>query len=390
MTRPAHDPLLVLDPFGTDLLELDDWSLLRRLGRTTLLTLPGTGEAPPRAVVTLQHGDEPSGLQALLRILRRRHRFPFDLHVVIGNVEAALEAPGFAHRFLSHQRDMNRLWTKESPDDAQSAAVIAVRDRLLELAPSSVVDLHNTSGANPFHSIVTRTDVASLDLATRFTTTVVHWEQRVGALMEAFDGRAPAIAVECGLAGRPGSLAFALDGVRRWLGGPDPSPSAHLLDHDLLAPMRRVLVDPAVRFRFGGAPDAEVEVTVPIDADRRNGIPTPAGWTLAEVAPGRPMPFRVLDPDGRDVTEAVLALEGARVVVTVDSTPLMMTRTVEAARKDCLTYLLGTGTLPTATEGTHPSVPLALPEHDATEQDATGTDATEGAVTAGRGAVVGG
>ncbi|MEY3019304.1 MAG: hypothetical protein RLZZ272_288 [Actinomycetota bacterium] len=360
MSVPADEPLLVLDPFDTDLLGLDDWSLLRRLGRTTLLRLPGTGQARPRAVVTLQHGDEPSGLQALLRVLRRRHRFPFDLHVVIGNVEAALEPPGFAHRFLPRQRDMNRLWTMEVADDAQAAAVIAAREHLRRLAPSSIVDLHNTSGANPFHAIVTRTDVASLDLALRFTTTVVHWEQRVGALMEAFDDGTPAIAIECGLAGRPGSLAFALDGIRRWLAGPDPSSTAELPDHDLLGPMRRVLIDPAVRLRFGGAPDAEVEVTVPIDADRRNGIPTPAGWTLAEVAEGRPMPFRVVEPDGRDVTDTVLALEGRHVVVVVDSTPLMMTRTVDAARKDCLTYLLGTRTLPTATEGSHPSAPLAM------------------------------
>ena len=253
---------------------------------------------------------------------------------------------------------MNRLWTTDVPGDVQSAAVVAVREHLLALEPTSVVDLHNTSGANPFHALVTRPDVASLDLALRFTTTVVHWEQRVGALMEAFEGRVPAVAVECGLAGRPASLAFALDGVRRWLGGADPSASAALLDHDLLGPMRRVLVDPAVRFRFGGAPDDEVDVAVPIDADRRNGIPTPAGWTLAEVAPGRPMPFRVLEPDGRDVTDTVLLLEGGRVIVAVDTTPLMMTRTVDAARKDCLTYLLGTATRPTSTDGVHPSVPL--------------------------------
>jgi len=360
VTAPTDDPLLVLDPFDPALLELDDWSLLRRLGRTTLLRLPGTGEAPPRAVVTLQHGDEPTGLQALLRVLRRRHRFPFDLHVVIGNVEAALEPPGFAHRFLDHQRDMNRLWTLGHADDRQSAAVLALRDHLTGLAPSSIVDLHNTSGSNPFHSLVTRTDVASLDLATRFTTTVVHWDQRVGALMEAFDGVLPTAAIECGLAGRPGSLSFALDGVRRWLGGPDPSPEAALLDHDLLAPMRRVLVDPAVRLRFGGRPDDEVDVTVPVDADHRNGTPTPAGWTLATVGPGTPMPFRVLEPDGRDVTDAVLALRGDEVVVIVDTTPLMMTRTVDAARKDCLTYLLGTRTVPAARVATHPAVPRGL------------------------------
>jgi long-chain acyl-CoA synthetase len=51
---------------------------------------------------------------------------------------------------------------------------------------------------------------------------------------------------------------------------------------------------------------------------------------------------------------------GAKVVVIVDTTPLMMTRTVDAARKDCLTYLLGTRTVPAARVATHPSVPLGL------------------------------
>ena len=363
MSPAAPDDLLVLDPFDPGLLELDDWTLLRRLGRPTILRLPGTGEEPPRALITLQHGDEPTGMQAVLRVLRRRHRYPFDLHVVIGNVEAALEPPGFAHRFLAGQRDMNRLWSTPvgGADDAQSAATAAIREHLRALPLSSAVDLHNTSGANPFHALVASARPETLRLATTFTTTVVVWEQRIDALMEVLDDHCPAVAIECGLAGRPASLAFALDGVRRHLATPhaDLVTPSRRIDHDLLGDMRRVLVHDDVRFRFGGVLDAEVDMVLDIDADLRNGVPTPAGWVLARVRPGAPMPLSVIATDGRDVTGATLTLIDGDVVVAVDTTPLMMTRTVDAARKDCLTYLLG------------PYEPGGVPPAPATSQAST-------------------
>jgi hypothetical protein len=337
----SDEALLVLDPFDVALLELDDWSLLRHLGRPTLARIAGTGDGAPRAVVTLQHGDEPTGLQAVLRALRRRPRLPYDLWVAIGNVRAALEPPGYAHRFLSGQRDMNRLWVDDDGSEL-GLAVQGIRAHLLDQPLASVVDLHNTSGANPFHAIVAEPTVAAVNLATLFTTTVVRWDQRVGAMMEALHPHAPSIAVECGLAGRPGSLAFALDGVRRWLAAPDPASDRVAIDHDLLVTMRRVLVRPDVRFRFGGEVDAEVDLAIDIDADQRNGVPTAAGWVLGRVRPDLTAPLVVLDPGGSDVTDQVVTVRDGQVVVTIDTVPLMMTRTVDAARKDCLTYLLDT------------------------------------------------
>jgi hypothetical protein len=263
------------------LLELSPRRFLRELGTTTWMRLPGSGDEPARAVVTLLHGDESTGLEALLTVLRRRQRYPFDLHVVVGNVEAALHGSGFAHRFLDGQEDGNRVWERPVPADAspQRRAADAVLDDLLATPLAGLIDLHNTTGANPFHGLVTDDDPASLDLATRFTTTLVRWDLGAGTILEAVAPLAPAAAVECGLPGRHASTAFAVDGLRRFLGPPPgaiPPP-----DHDLISDLRRVTVRPEVRFRFGGAPDRETDLTLVPDGDASNLRGSPPGTSSA-------------------------------------------------------------------------------------------------------------
>jgi hypothetical protein len=323
------------------LLDRSPRELLRELGTTTWLRLPGTGEEPARAVATLLHGDESTGLEALLQVLRRRRRFPFDLHVVVGNVEAALHGSGFAHRFLDDQEDGNRVWGPRQPGtpvSGQRRDAEAILGELLAAPLAGLVDVHNTTGANPFHALVTREDPASLDLATRFTTTVLRWDLGAGTLLEAVADHAPAAAVECGLPGRRGSTAFAVDGLRRALGPPpgaQPPP-----DHDLVHDLHRVTVREEVRVRFGGRPDAEADLALVADGDAANLRRVPAGHLLGRVHPRRSQPLRVTAPDGRDVTADLLDVspEGA-VVTRVPTTPVMVVRTVEAVRKDCLCYL---------------------------------------------------
>ncbi|MEY3072367.1 MAG: hypothetical protein RLZZ353_563 [Actinomycetota bacterium] len=339
--------LQVLDPVDPDLLELDAWTLLGRLGRPTLLRVPAVDPDPawrPRAVVVLQHGDEHTGLDALLRVLREDPPRPYDLHVLVGNVTAALAPPGFAHRMLPGQPDMNRAWrpdgTVEVPDDPLSVATREALRRLRALDLAALVDLHNTTGANPFHALVARTGAAELELAALFTTTVVEWDQRRHTLMEALADRCPCVSVECGLAGPQASLAFAVDGLRRYLGAPDPGALGTRTRVELLGRMRRVELEPGVRLRFGGDLDDEVDLVVVADADRRNGVHQEPGWTLGAYRPDEPRPLRVVDTDGTDVTDELLAFEDGTIRVVAPATPLMMTRTVAAARADCLTYLL--------------------------------------------------
>jgi len=158
-------------------------------------------------------------------------------------------------------------------------------------------------------------------------------------MMETIGQHCPSVAVECGLAGPEASLAFAVDGLRRFLAAPDPEDLPRP-DVDLLGRMRRIELVDGVRFRFGGTLDDEIDLIITVDADRRNGIAQPAGWTLGTYRPGAPRPLRAVDVDGTDVTDQLLRFAGGTIDVIADGTPLMMTRTVAAARADCLTYLL--------------------------------------------------
>jgi succinylglutamate desuccinylase len=322
------------------LLDRTPREVLRELGTTTWMRLPGTDGEPARAVVTLLHGDESTGLEALLTVLRRRQRFPFDLHVVLGNVEAALHGSGFAHRYLDGQEDGNRIWERPLPDDAsaQRRAADAVLDDVLAAPLGGMIDVHNTTGANPFHGIVADDRPASLDIATRFSTTLLRWDLGVGTIIEAVAPTAPVAAVECGLPGRRASTAFAVDGLRRFLGPPPgafPPP-----DHDLITDLRRVEVLPDVRFRFGGAPDDEAELTLVPDGDAANLREVTAGHVLGHIRPGAPLPLRVTTPSGEEVTDQLLEVTSDGTVVTRRrAVPVMVVRTVDAVRKDCLCYL---------------------------------------------------
>lgn len=355
--------LRLLDPLPPELLRLDALHLLRELGGPTLARLParasvGASDGPSvgavapqardRAVVVVQHGDERTGLDALLTVLREEPALPYDLHVLFGNVEAALVPPGFARRMLPHQADMNRAWFEEGEagggHDTVSVAAREALVRLRALDLAAVVDLHNTTGDNPFHAIVATDDAADRGLAALFTPLIVRWDQHLHTLLEGLRGHCVATTVECGRVGTEASHAFAVAGLRRFLAEPDPGALAAPTDARVLGRMRRVIVDPGASLRFGGVdtvdPRLTADVVIAADVEGRNGVGQDPGWLLATVRPGHERSLRVIDIDGSDVSDALLTIERGEVRVRTATTPLMMTRSVAAARADCLTYLL--------------------------------------------------
>ncbi len=321
------------------LLELDDIALLEELERPTLVRFPGTGDLPPRAVATLLHGDEDTGYRAVLRLVRRRRRYPFDLYVVVGNVVAALADGGFRHRYLDDQEDFNRIWGVP-PTTRLRLAAQGILHRLRGVPLTALVDVHNNSGTNPFYAIVPSLRPASINLATHFATTLLHWELGVATLMESLGDLCPAVAIECGLPGRRDSLAFAVDGLRRFLAAGSFPDDRIRCDYDLYGDLRKVVVRPEVRFTFGAALDGDrFDFVVQQDADAYNFRVVHSGHVVGRVPAEEALPLQVWGPQGQDLTEKYLAVEDGRVVLTREVTPVMMTRTEEAARKDCLFYV---------------------------------------------------
>lgn len=322
-----------------ELLHLDAGELVAALGRPTLIRVPGDGTRPPRAITTLLHGDESTGIEAVLGILRQHRSWPFDLYVVLGNVLAAAAPPGFAHRYLDGQEDFNRIFDGEPATTPERAAATAIVEELLAAEVASLVDVHNNTGDNPVYSVVTGDGADTLALATLLAPIVLRFDLRLGTLLDALEGRIPSCALECGLPGRSGSLQAAVAALERYLAVEEPT-AAHLRhDATVLGGLKRVTVRDDARLRFGGPLDAGVDLVVPEGSDEHNFTRVPAGHVLGRSHPRGPLPLMVTDTRGHDVTHEQLRRDGELLVLRHAAVPVMMTRTATAARRDCLCYL---------------------------------------------------
>ncbi|MGH8904138.1 MAG: hypothetical protein ACRDYA_21265 [Egibacteraceae bacterium] len=326
------------------LLDTSDEDVLLRLRRPSLIRILGTGptsSAPPRArfVSCLLHGNEDSGYRAVLELLRTGARFPFDLWVFIGNVAAASRDGWFAHRFLDGQEDFNRVWDTGDPSTPMRQIADEVVAALDGADLEAAIDLHNNTGKNPYYAIITQRTDATLALAVTCADIVVEWGLRVRSLIEALSSRCPAVAVECGIAGRKENTAFAAGVLHRFLAA--PSPERPVAGPVALLRMRyRVTVRPEVTFTFANERPDGLDLALAPGLDGQNFGMLLAGTELGRVRPGAPMPLVAVDMDGNDATERLFAIRpGGRLVVTEDVTPLMMTRTKVQTRRDCLFYI---------------------------------------------------
>ena len=84
---------------------------LRWVGGPAIFHLQGRDSRRCRVLCGGLHGNEPSGFFAIHSLLREPPELPVDTLLVLGNVSAALEEPGFYHRMSPGDEDMNRVWS---------------------------------------------------------------------------------------------------------------------------------------------------------------------------------------------------------------------------------------------------------------------------------------
>lgn len=322
----------------------DEEVLVGLAGKPALVRIPAasTARAPrARLVSCLLHGNEPSGFLAMVDVLRRGERFPFDLWVLVGNVRAATEDGLYAHRHLDDQEDFNRVWGVRSPTTDMRRCAAAILEHLRSADLEAAVDLHNNSGRNPYYSILTHPSPEGLLLASLCADTMLLWRLRMHTLMEALATVCPAVSVECGAPQMSDGDSFAAGVVHRFLTAADFAAST-IADssrpRQMVEILHRVTVRPEVKLSFGAAVDGAEFVVVP-GLDSYNFDVLPAQHTIGHVTPGAAMPLLACDVTGRDITDQVFRItpDGA-LVVTQDVMPMMMTTTVQQARRDCLFY----------------------------------------------------
>lgn len=312
---------------------------LAALGGAARCLWPGRDRGRRRAVVTLLHGNEPSGTVALFRLLREGIAPAVDVLLVLGAVPAALAAPGFALRVLPGRRDLNRCFTPPSaaaPDEEGALAgaiVAALRARPLE----ALVDLHNNTGHNPLYGVVTEADEARLALVGLFGSRCVRSHLRLGTLLEVTEDLR-AVTIECGRAGDPAADQAAQVGLARFLQAeqlPLVAGAMEVFDAPLRLELRR-----EARVAFGAGPEPAQDLVLHDDLDRHNFTVMRPGESLGWLGERGVWPLRALDERGADVSQVHFVAAAGRLQVREPLVPIMMTTDLRAAAGDCLCYLV--------------------------------------------------
>lgn len=185
---------------------------LERLGGPTWLCIPGDDRSRTRAITTLLHGNEPSGVRAIHEWIRSGKQPTVNLACFIGAVQAALKPPGFANRFLPGHQDLNRCF--RPPFDGDEGTIAAeLLQRLRSANPEALIDLHNTSGMGPAYTVSTQISPVHEALTTLFSHHLVLTDLRLNTLMEAMEDDFLTITVECGGAHSRQADAVATQGL---------------------------------------------------------------------------------------------------------------------------------------------------------------------------------
>jgi hypothetical protein len=324
---------------GSRLVSRDADTFLAELAGPTIFSVGGRDHTRARVVAGSLHGNEPSGLRAIHRILAAGETPAVDVLYFIGAVEAARTEPKFSLRMPSGRRDLNRCF-RGPFDDADGRVAARALEVLRAARPEAIIDLHNNTGHNPAYAIGTRVDDVRLGLCGLFADRYICSALHLGTFMEAFDDVAPSLTIECGRAGDPAADATAHAGLRAFvqLTRVEP-PSARARAIDVLVDAVRVCLRPGLDLAFDEAPHSEAHLTLDADIDRHNFQLLPAGTRLGWVRPGAPWPLDASDAAGQERSRELFMVEGGLLLARRSVTPIMMTTNAAVARADCLFYV---------------------------------------------------
>lgn len=314
---------------------------LKRLPGPTHIHIPGKQPGPCRAVVTLSHGNEPSGLFAIHEVLRQKIRPAVDIHCFIMNVDAAKQSPGFVYRMLPHHRDLNRCFKPPYGDSDEEQLAQALLNELRQLNPECLIDIHNTSGSSPAFGVTTFMDARHDALVSLFTHRMIVTDLSLGALMEISEHMMPTVTIECGGAQDRESKLVATEGLIRYMTREDILNIKHsdISLEFFHNPMRMELQQDS-DIAFGEHSLMRDGVTLlPAIENYNFGFVDPQillGFVDGELEDN----LRARLPDDRDCLNDYFELRQGRLYPRRKLKLFMVTSNPEIARKDCLFYFV--------------------------------------------------
>ena len=316
-------------------LDVSPEQLHRCLPRPSVIRLDGR-RRPALAVVLMLHGNEPVGLQAVQRLLRRytERPLPRALNLVIGNVRAA----AVSQRHLDDQPDFNRVWPGTEQAGSPEALMFArIIDTLRADGLFAAIDLHNNTGRNPHYACVNVLDDTFLHLAALFGRTVVYFTRPRGVASMALAALAPSVTVECGHPGEEAGIRHAeefIDSAMHLSGFPTRAPDPRSIQ--IFHTVAQLRVRPGLHVSV----DEPADVLLEPNMDYLNFQILPAGTRLVRQARPGLQALTAISSEGRDVTGDYLEEAGRDLRLRRPMMPSMLTLDTRVIAQDCLGYLM--------------------------------------------------
>lgn len=305
------------------------------LGGPSLFFIEGR-QSTPLFVTVLQHGNEPTGFEAVQAILNkyRGAMLPRSMWLFIANLSAAKNR----QRVLDGQSDYNRAWPGTQVPESSEAKLMRKAFRTVTAGPLfASVDLHNNTGINPHYACLNKLDPRFLNLATMFARTVIFYRQPIGTQSLAMAEHCPAVTLECGKAGEDAALKHAieyLDACLRIRRLPVNEPARG--DIKLLKTLATVKVKPDINFGF----DDKSALQFCSDLDQHNFGKIIANSVVATLNDVDQMPITATTDDGRDIANKMFRISDGKLVAVTDIIPSMATLDTNIIRQDCLFYAM--------------------------------------------------
>lgn len=312
-------------------------AFLEQLVKPTVLWFPGKDTSRTRALSTLLHGNESSGVRALHRWIKEAHVPEVNLFCFVGAVQAAITEPYFSNRCMPGWRDLNRCFRPPflGPDGAVAEAVL---EDLRQAKPEALLDIHNTSGRSPAYGVTTVGGTQQESLTGLFSDHLIVTDLRLGTLMEATEKEWPTVTIECGGANNHLSHEVAYQGLMRYASVPrlDALSRGIIVAHHPL----RVEIRPGLSIAYGTEAVVGADLTLPLEVDLYNfGVMSSddhLGWVGER---GMDVLF-TKDALGRDRSSEIFTIQDGDLRLVKPSRIMMATTLPEIAQSDCLFYVL--------------------------------------------------
>ncbi|MBT4163100.1 MAG: succinylglutamate desuccinylase [Gammaproteobacteria bacterium] len=311
-------------------------AFLKNLGGPSWITIEGKDRTRRRVVVTLLHGNEPSGLHAVHRLLKEGVQPETDLGILVAAADAALYEPILSHRYIPGEQDLNRCF--RSPYTTNQGELAAkILDIIHDFNPEGLIDTHNTSSHSEAFSIAAHKTIENAGLASLFTDSLIILDQNLGTLLEKLDSSIPAITVEFGGFMDPNADWLARESLHRFavshlLTSPNVN-TINYLTHPLRLETQRHLT-----VTYSSSIDANADLTIINTIDQLNFRRIEPGTALGWFKEKQHRNLVAPDRFGNDQYESYFDQNDGLLCASRPMTIFMATTDPVVANTDCLLY----------------------------------------------------